>query len=61
MNYFYGNVAAGSEKNGYWFDTVGDRMYMSLGAFDDNEVHSSDQFAFTVYHPGWRPTKTAGK
>lgn len=59
LNYFYGNIAAGSEKNGYWFDTVGDRMYMSLGAFDDNEVHSSTQFAFTVYHPGWRPTETA--
>jgi hypothetical protein len=58
-NFFYGNVAAGSEKNGYWFDTAGDRMYMPLGAFDDNEVHSSSAFAFTVYHPGWRPRETA--
>eukprot|EP00526_Cylindrotheca_closterium_P003088 CAMPEP_0113602820 /NCGR_PEP_ID=MMETSP0017_2-20120614/955_1 /TAXON_ID=2856 /ORGANISM="Cylindrotheca closterium" /LENGTH=1570 /DNA_ID=CAMNT_0000511183 /DNA_START=2723 /DNA_END=7435 /DNA_ORIENTATION=+ /assembly_acc=CAM_ASM_000147 len=58
-NYFYGNVAAGGDKNGYWFETHGLRREMSLGAFEDNEVHSSGRFAFSTYSPGWRPVETA--
>jgi len=58
QNKFYGNVAAGSEGHGYWYETRGSRTKMSfggVGAFVDNEVHSSHNFAFTVYSPGWRP------
>lgn len=57
-NSFYGNVAAGGEAHGYWFETHGDQQSSNLQAFEDNEVHSSKHFAFTVYSPGWRPTET---
>jgi len=56
-NYFYGNIAAGGEGHGYWFETHGDRRHLPLGAFVDNEVHSSARFAFTTYPPGWRPSQ----
>merc|ERR1712232_286346 len=59
QNYFFGNVAAGGEKNGYWFEPTRSRKSLPLGAFKDNEVHSSGAFAFTVYHPGWRPRDIA--
>lgn len=57
FNEFYGNVAAGGEGHGYWFETHGLRKTMSLGAFVDNVVHSTALFAFTTYSPGWRPTQ----
>lgn len=62
QNKFYGNVAAGSQAHGYWYETHGDRRFMSfggVGAFVDNEVHSSDHTAFTVYSPGWRPNEVS--
>lgn len=34
-------------------------MYMNLGTFRDNEVHSAQAMAFTTYAPGWRPSETA--
>lgn len=58
-NKYYGNVAAGSEGHGYWFDTRGILRSTNLGAFEDNEVHSSRRFAFTTYSPGWRPSEVA--
>ena len=45
--------------NGYRFETKKDRVSMPLGTFKDNEVHSCHAFAFTVYHPGWRPNEVA--
>jgi len=54
-NYFYGNVAAGSEGHGYWFETHGKLRSVPLGAFVNNEVHSAQRFAFTTYSPGWVP------
>jgi hypothetical protein len=54
-----GNVAAGGQKNGYWFETRNERAQMSLGTFKDNEVHSCQSMAFSVYSPGWRPNEVA--
>ncbi|CAB9513184.1 G8 domain-containing protein DDB [Seminavis robusta] len=55
-NYFVGNVAAGSERHGYWFETrTWANRKASVGAFVDNEAHSCRHFAFTTYPPGWRP------
>jgi hypothetical protein len=59
QNNFFGNVAAGSDGHGFWFETRGTRRHDSLGAFADNEVHSSRRFAFTTYSPGWRPNELA--
>ena len=47
--YSYGNVAAGGNGTGYWFETPGARAYLNLGAFDDNEGHSMLVAAFTSY------------
>jgi len=54
-----GNVAAGGQKNGYWFEPTLSRRSLPLGVFKDNEVHSSGAMAFSVYHPGWRPNEIA--
>lgn len=54
-----GNVAAGGEHSGYWFETPGERQLLNLGAFDNNEAHSMENFGFTVYPPGWQPTQVA--
>lgn len=58
-NNFYGNVAAGGDGNGYWFETRESQRHVNLGAFVDNEVHSSRRWAFTTYSPGWRPNDVA--
>jgi len=61
-NFFYGNIAAGGESHGYWFETgpsSGPLSEANLGAFVDNEVHSSSKQAFTVYFPGWLPKEVA--
>lgn len=65
------NVAAGSEDNGYWFETfaavrgpsaVLDRaqgvrpVALSLTLFRGNVAHSSKTHGITYYSPGWRPT-----
>lgn len=59
QNYFFGNIAAGGEGHGFWFETHGSRVNGNLGAFANNEVHSSRHFAFTTYSPGWRPNQVA--
>jgi hypothetical protein len=59
QNHFYGNVAAGGQKNGFWLETRGSRRSMKLGDFEDNEVHSSRAAAFSVYSPGWRPNEVS--
>ena len=58
-NYFIGNVAAGGEQTGYWFETPDDRQHLNLGAFKDNEAHSFRSFGFTSYPPGWTPSEPA--
>ena len=55
----YGNVAAGGEHVGFWFETPKKRQYLDLGAFDDNEAHSIEFFGFTSYPPGWQPAHQA--
>jgi len=54
QNYFYGNVAAGSEKFGYWIEARGLASTLNLHAFDDNEVHSTDT-GFSPYPMFWYP------
>jgi hypothetical protein len=57
-NAFYDNVAGGSERHGYWFETHGHvRSNSNLLAFENNEVHSSGHFAFQTYSPGWMPSE----
>eukprot|EP00547_Thalassionema_nitzschioides_P017582 CAMPEP_0194244958 /NCGR_PEP_ID=MMETSP0158-20130606/12293_1 /TAXON_ID=33649 /ORGANISM="Thalassionema nitzschioides, Strain L26-B" /LENGTH=898 /DNA_ID=CAMNT_0038980567 /DNA_START=451 /DNA_END=3147 /DNA_ORIENTATION=- len=59
MNYFYGNIAAGGESAGFWFETNGAARYMNLGAFDNNQAHSSARFGFTTYPLIWKPESEA--
>jgi hypothetical protein len=73
LNNFTGNIAAGSERFGFWFETHsgirGPSDYQlpagfntateNLGAFNDNEAHSCLNIAFTTYPPGWTPTLAA--
>lgn len=71
LNSWIDNVAAGSEANGYWFETfaavrgpsaVLDRaqgvrpVALSLTLFRGNVAHSSKTDGITYYSPGWRPT-----
>jgi len=56
-NTYIGNVVAGSEHHGYWFETFGVQASSNLIAFEDNEVHSTKSWAFTVYKPGWKPSE----
>ena len=53
--YSYGNVAAGSESTGFWFETPNERRTLPLGSFDDNQAHSTASFGFASYPPGWAP------
>jgi hypothetical protein len=55
----YGNVAAGGENSGFWFETPGERASIDLGAFDDNSAHSMGFVGFTTYPPGWKPIHEA--
>lgn len=59
QNHFVGNVAAGGDKNCFWFETRDQRVSMSLGTFKDNEAHGCKAMAFSVYAPGWRPNEVA--
>ena len=59
QNFFYHNVAAGSQKHGYWFETRPSRRHLDIGAFEGNEVHSSQHFGWTTYPPGWVPDNEA--
>lgn len=55
----YGNVAAGGDHSGFWFETPGERALIDLGAFDGNSAHSMAFFGFTTYPPGWQPIHKA--
>ena len=60
QNFFYNNVAAGGQKHGYWFETHGfSKRHLDIGAFEGNEVHSSQHFGWTTYPPGWAPGNEA--
>eukprot|EP00548_Thalassiothrix_antarctica_P009167 CAMPEP_0194161270 /NCGR_PEP_ID=MMETSP0152-20130528/78848_1 /TAXON_ID=1049557 /ORGANISM="Thalassiothrix antarctica, Strain L6-D1" /LENGTH=1250 /DNA_ID=CAMNT_0038871045 /DNA_START=70 /DNA_END=3824 /DNA_ORIENTATION=- len=54
QNYFYGNIAAGSERFGYWIEARGAASTLNLKAFDNNEVHSTDT-GFSPYPMFWYP------
>ena len=58
-NDFYGNIAAGGERFGVWFETHGSNRHRNLGEYEDNECHSMQHFAWSSYPPGWRPADTA--
>ena len=64
-NYFVGNVAAGSERYGYWFDlqkfAVGPSADESvcppgspLGSFENNRAHSNGRYGLRIFNH-WVP------
>jgi len=70
-NRFVGNVAAGSENTGFWFDTRFNvrgpsrdapgahairPFFEDLIEFRSNTAHSNRIFGFRYYSIGWRPT-----
>uniref|UniRef100_A0A7S4JV21 G8 domain-containing protein n=1 Tax=Odontella aurita TaxID=265563 RepID=A0A7S4JV21_9STRA len=74
LNNFTGNVAAGSQVHGFWFDTKqfvrgpsyhvpgNDRVEpetQGLIAFKDNAAHSNGRKGITMYQPGWLPENGA--
>lgn len=73
-NHYVGNVAAGSEESGFWFDTQDQVNGASgallenqgvkprnsnLGTFRDNTAHSNWNFGLQLYRPGWHPSDVA--
>lgn len=60
MNEFYGNVAAGSQSLGWWFEMKDKKNNMlSTGptpSFRDNVAHSCNINGMTKYKPGWNPS-----
>ena len=65
-----GNVAAGSDNSGFFFETHlkvhGESVYQApdlipkftpLGQFDNNKAHSCDRIGFTSYPPGYQPSE----
>jgi len=73
MNNFIGNVCAGSQHNGIWFElrrirgdsaelTEYEGVYprhLSLGIFKDNTAHSNKAKGVTTYAPGYCPPTEA--
>ena len=62
-NEFYGNVAAGSESVGWWFEMKNINIPMlsttPISSFRDNVAHSNALNGMTTYKPGWTPSTPA--
>ena len=62
-NEFYGNVAAGSESVGWWFEMKDSKVPMlsttPVSSFLDNVAHSAKSNGMTTYKPGWKPSEPA--
>uniref|UniRef100_A0A7S4MN85 EGF-like domain-containing protein n=1 Tax=Odontella aurita TaxID=265563 RepID=A0A7S4MN85_9STRA len=60
-NHYVGNVAAGSEGDGFWFNTEPQApngmvpQTMALGTFRDNAAHSCGSNGVALEQPGWMP------
>lgn len=74
QNDYIGNVAAGSEMQGFWFDTKDDvqgpssmlaenadvhPFYTPLGSFVDNRAHSNGENGVALYPKGWEPSEVS--
>eukprot|EP00588_Corethron_pennatum_P000369 CAMPEP_0194285494 /NCGR_PEP_ID=MMETSP0169-20130528/30305_1 /TAXON_ID=218684 /ORGANISM="Corethron pennatum, Strain L29A3" /LENGTH=763 /DNA_ID=CAMNT_0039031631 /DNA_START=243 /DNA_END=2534 /DNA_ORIENTATION=+ len=55
-NYFVGNVAAGSQSSGFWFQGAGS---MPLYQFERNIAHNNNKFGIALYPNGYIPEKKA--
>jgi len=63
-NEFYGNVAAGSQSIGWWFEMPKKSAPSMLfteptSSFRDNVAHSCADHGFTTYKQGWLPSTPA--
>jgi len=62
-NEFYGNVAAGSQSAGWWFEMRDKKSPMlstePVSSFRDNVAHSSGWNGMVTYKPGWEPSVPA--
>lgn len=62
-NEIYGNVAAGSESSGWWFEMKdkGSSMRSTepVSSFRDNVAHSCNIEGMTTYKRGWNPSTPA--
>jgi hypothetical protein len=60
MNEFAGNVAAGSQSQGFWLEMKDKKSNQLFEmAFRDNVAHSNEKQALTTYRPGWQPSEGA--
>jgi len=55
-NYFEGNVAAGSQSFGFWFEGAGS---MPLYQFERNVAHNNNGFGIALYPKGYMPETMA--
>mmetsp|Transcript_63131 Transcript_63131/g.186552 ORF Transcript_63131/g.186552 Transcript_63131/m.186552 type:complete len:1275 (-) Transcript_63131:327-4151(-) len=63
-NEFYGNVAAGSQSIGWWFEFPGKygnnmKSTKPISSFRDNVAHSAGNNCMTTYKLGWFPSTPA--
>lgn len=56
-NHFIGNVAAGSIKFGFWFDTSG--VTAAVYTFKDNVAHGCERTGISAYPNGYQPSTLA--
>lgn len=55
-NYWVGNVAAGAQKIGWWFEMLEQSSPQLPGGFVNNSVHSSKEAVIAYPKKGWRPS-----
>jgi len=55
-NFFIGNVAAGSQSSGFWFQGAGS---MPLYQFERNVAHNNNKFGIALYPNGYIPKTMA--
>ena len=58
-NSFTGNCAAGSQKNGFWFDVDESKSGLDFAVFEDNISHSNSAIGFKTYPVGLKPNSVA--
>lgn len=60
MNEWAGNVAAGSQSQGFWLEMKDKKSNQLFAmAFRNNVAHSNEQQGLTTYRPGWSPAEGA--